>query len=55
MSESYRQGMGLFFSIMMVWVGVYFLDMTYFETILLGALAHVVIKLKDIQEVIRDK
>ncbi len=53
MSESTRQGLGIFFSILIVWVGVYFLNMTYFETILIGALAHVVIKLTDIQEAIK--
>jgi len=50
--RSLRQGLFFFFSILMIFVGVYFLEMSYFEALVIVALAGIVNKLTDIEEVL---
>lgn len=54
MNHTARQGLIIFFSILMIFVGINFLEMSYFEALAIVALANIVNKLTDIEEAIRD-
>lgn len=53
MNHTARQGLMIFFSILMIFVGINYLDMSYFEALTIVALANIVNKLTDIEDVMR--
>lgn len=52
-TSSLRQGMFMFFIIMLIFVGTFFFEMSMFQIFIIICLAGVILKLTDIEEAIR--
>lgn len=54
-SKSLRQGFLILFSILIIFIGINFLKMSYFECLLVIAIAGIIMKLTDIEETLENK